>query len=932
MMAGEAGDELALMICPNSDCHTLNQVTDGKCLHCGLPLTWMQQSSLFRAALTASIVLRRSEIWQVELHVRAEWPDSGAQVNLVSKSGDSLTWPLPSGQQLLLTVQSGFDSATVTCGDHSTTLTLPCRDHELPEGLRLSARYVVVPRLSNPTCPQPNGTPLKDTDSKHAEVRIGRLLDAGNDIEPCDSAVGLHHAVIVTQSSDNQDYLCRWIADCGSATGTFVNRHRVLSKKLESGDFVQIGPFAWVFSVEEGRLLPEQPIKGVAVRLTDAVAETGQLEPLNGTIHAGEFVAVTGKKGSGKSTLMRILSGMPGARKSGQLLIGEEGVWWSVDEHGSRFCALLGFVSQKAILHENLKPIQVVAYSARLRGVGCDEDKITTLLHKFELSDADCQKAFRDISGGEKQLVRTVAELVARPALLLLDEPDSGLDAETRRKLLKHLRRLSYLGCTVIVITHGSAELSELKVDGFDRVIRIEKTKIGHVEKGKVTLDQNPDPIVQALRTVPSLDCFTQTAEHRPVPPPDQQEQPAHQIGAAAQWWQLIQREFDLACAVRLPIRAKLAKWLPGKLKTCVESAVVAPWLRWFELPVRPLAATVVALVFALSLAIAVPKDNDHLLGFLSVISVLWMSSSVSLLEIVGERAVFDHERHLFLKLRSYVGAKFTSNLILALIQALVFFVALDVLRNCIHKGSSIAAASREVLPSLGCWRLVVLMGIAAIGSALGLTISAIANRQKELASFILPLVMIGQIVFSVPITQDHVSQDSLLKAYGKFNLQRCPCGNLVETWDPLKFKRAVPAIPTAEKLLPYRFRLGLCHRCFDLADDAAREDMPQQLSSHDEVFALIQQRLTNGHGSRSTSSANLWPTRIPAALSYLTVSRHGDIILRGLNEAELQAEDQVSVSHWSRESLIFLMIHFVGMVLITIFVLWCQSRFASNQ
>ena len=132
----------------------------------------------------------------------------------------------------------------------------------------------------------------------------------------------------------------------------------------------------------------------------------------------------------------------------------------------------------------------------------------------------------------------------------------------------------------------------------------------------------------------------------------------------------------------RLPTRDPLKKCAPQKLRTVFGIIGSASWWRWLELPVRPLATVIVAVVFAMVFAVAVPRCEPVLLGFLSVISVLWMSSSLSLLDIVGEREVFDHEHHLFVKVRAYLEAKLTSNLILAVLQTVMFFATLEMMRQ----------------------------------------------------------------------------------------------------------------------------------------------------------------------------------------------------------------------------------------------------------
>lgn len=115
-----------------------------------LELAWKKQLALFRPVLAASRVWEQTEVWQVELHVRAEWPGGSAATNLVSQRADRLNWLLPSGKRLSLTVQADCESAVVTCDDDERTLPIPCRAHELADGLTLSVRDIVVARSPMP--------------------------------------------------------------------------------------------------------------------------------------------------------------------------------------------------------------------------------------------------------------------------------------------------------------------------------------------------------------------------------------------------------------------------------------------------------------------------------------------------------------------------------------------------------------------------------------------------------------------------------------------------------------------------------------------------------------------------------------------------------------------------------------------------------------
>ena len=167
-----------------------------------------------------------------------------------------------------------------------------------------------------------------------------------------------------------------------------------------------------------------------------------------------------------------------------------------------------------------------------------------------------------------------------------------------------------------------------------------------------------------------------------------------------------------------------------------------------------------VAALFALALGVVVEPTHVPLLGFLSVVSVLWMSASASLLSIAGEREVFDHERQLFLSVPHFLLAKFLVTVVVAVSQSLLFFGSLWLSRTALGRQSFHAPA----------WAVAILSVTSTAGASLGLCLSALAGRKKETATFLLPLVMIAQLVFSVPVASPDAARDSVKLAYTKFH------------------------------------------------------------------------------------------------------------------------------------------------------------------
>ena len=534
---------------------------------------------------------------------------------------------------------------------------------------------------------------------------LGRASSPPVSISLADPSIESTHVLIAPWREDltgEATALPRFfLVDGGSRIGTFVNRRRVAATELRGGDLLQIGPFAWSFSAADGHLVPLTPIHGIGLQL-DSLHVADRLGPdFRLTIEPGSFVAIVGGSGAGKSTLVKVLSGQPGLVATGRVTVLEsEDSGWDRAEHVERFREALGYVSQDSILHEELNARQILTTSGLLRGEAASANIVESALMRAEIDREGWDRPVRSLSGGQNKRVRVASELMGQPRLLLLDEPDSGLDADRRASLMRMLRSLSWQGCTVVLVTHVVGDLEQF----CDRVVEIRKGMV-HRDLGLVAVSAS---LSSALPSSNKTGAVARANGSR-------------QLGI------LIGREVEL---------------------------MRADWLRRLMLP------AVVAALFAVSLGVAVDRTHVPLLGFLAIVSVLWMSASSSLLAIAGERAVFDHERQLFLSVPSYLFAKFLAFAAVVGVQTLLFVAALGIVRWLV---------SGEML-SRPIWATGVLLVTGTAGVALGLCLSALAGRRKESATFLLPLVMIAQLVFSVPVACPDAARDSVNSAYAKFH------------------------------------------------------------------------------------------------------------------------------------------------------------------
>jgi ABC-2 type transport system ATP-binding protein len=165
-------------------------------------------------------------------------------------------------------------------------------------------------------------------------------------------------------------------------------------------------------------------------------------------IQPGTIFGFLGANGSGKTTSLRLLSGLIAPDKGKGKCIG-----YDLFTQTKMVQANIGYMPQQFCLYQNLTVYENLDFIARIYGIKNRKARLKEIIELLQLSEKS-NRLSCTLSGGWKQRVALAAALLHNPRILLLDEPTSGIDPQSRLSIWAHIQDIARQGVTVLLSTH----------------------------------------------------------------------------------------------------------------------------------------------------------------------------------------------------------------------------------------------------------------------------------------------------------------------------------------------------------------------------------------------------------------------------------------------------------------------------------------------
>ncbi|MGQ7408317.1 ABC transporter ATP-binding protein [Streptococcus suis] len=197
-------------------------------------------------------------------------------------------------------------------------------------------------------------------------------------------------------------------------------------------------------------------------------ADTTILEDVTLSIDAGQRLTLVGPSGSGKSSILKLLAGLT-SPSQGQVLYQSQDL---AQMDMPLYRREVSYCFQQPVLFGQTVQDNL-AFPFDIRQLDVDEERVVQALAKVDLPATFLDKKISELSGGEKQRVALVRNLLFEPHVLLLDEVTAGLDATTKALVHELIADYHKAGHTIVEVTHDVEEIAAAST-----IIQVEKGRI----------------------------------------------------------------------------------------------------------------------------------------------------------------------------------------------------------------------------------------------------------------------------------------------------------------------------------------------------------------------------------------------------------------------------------------------------------------------
>jgi len=572
------------------------------------------------------------------------------------------------------------------------------------------------------------------------KLTIGR--NPNSDLFIKNPNVSFNHAIIYKNGNDYE------IEDLNSTNGTYLNGEKIQKATIRNGDEISIAG-VYNFKIEFHKNLTKikkEFVDGFSLEARNITIQTKSgvvlLDDISFTIYPGELVGLMGLSGAGKTTLLKALNGYDKPAKGSSYIAGND-----LYKNFNLLKTIIGYVPQDDIVHAELTVMEALRYYARER-LATDisnkelDELILDTLEKLGLKGTEntiigSPDTVKGISGGQRKRLNLAMELLADPKIIFLDEPTSGLSAVDTKMVMELLRKLADEGRTIIITIHQPS-LDVYKL--MDNVIILSYGKLAYYgptypnsiqffnhQKGNEILN-NPDNALIGL-----YEGEKRVGENEISP---------NERDKKGIYWQNIYKqskeykefvkerkseerhlEFDAKSVSMLKqLQVLTSRYLKIKLKDFTNTFIL--------LIQAPLIAFMISILFPKELYEQMPVT----LHFVLAISAIWFGTINASREIVAEKAIFERERMIGMKILPYVLSKFIVLTLLCVIQSIMLVGIVEVMIGLGFKDDF--------------WQLFLLVFLTSLsGLSIGLLISTIAKSQAQ-ALALVPIVLLPMIIF----------------------------------------------------------------------------------------------------------------------------------------------------------------------------------------